>query len=71
MDPSSGIYNTTAFSYQAPPSAPSRYDHATGETVTSSESDLGDFNRTFVILIKIFGGSRYFIYSHVSRFSYA
>ena len=55
MDPSSDVYNTTVFSYQAPPSVPSRYDHATGETLTSNESDSGDLNRTFVILIKIFG----------------
>ena len=54
MDPSIDIYNTTVFSYQAPPSVPSRYDHATGETLTSNESDSGDLNRTFVILIKIF-----------------
>ena len=41
MDSSSSIYNTTVVSYQAPPSAPSRYDYATGETLTSSESDSG------------------------------
>lgn len=55
MDPSSGIYNTTASSHQAPPSAPSRSDYATGDTLTSGKSDSGDLNRTFVNLIKIFG----------------
>ncbi|XP_078316188.1 uncharacterized protein LOC144620185 isoform X2 [Crassostrea virginica] len=39
MDPSSVIYNTTVFSYQAPSSAPSRSDYATGETLNSSGSD--------------------------------
>ena len=55
MDPSSAIYNTTVFSYQAPSSAPSRSDYATGETLNSSGSDSGDLNRTFEILIKISG----------------
>ena len=54
MDPSSDVYNTTVFSYQAPPSEPRRSEYATGETLTSSGSDSGDLNRTFEILIKIF-----------------
>ena len=41
QNPSNSIYNTTASSYQAPPSAPSRYDYARGETLTSRESDSG------------------------------
>ena len=51
----SGIYNTTFFSYQASRSAPSKSDNTTLENVTPSQTDSGDFNRTLIILINIFG----------------
>ena len=55
MYPSSGIYNTTVFSYQVSRSSPSKSENTTLENVTSSQTDSGDFNRTLIILIKIFG----------------
>ena len=39
----------------APPSVPSRSDYASGETLTLSGPDSSDLNRTFEILINIFG----------------
>ncbi|XP_022287751.1 uncharacterized protein LOC111100313 [Crassostrea virginica] len=42
-------------SYQAPSSSPNKTDYATREISTSSVSDSGDLNITFVILIKILG----------------
>ena len=55
MYPSTGIYNTTVFSYQVSTSAPSKSNNTTIETPTSRKTESGDLNRTLVILIKVLG----------------
>lgn len=65
MYPSTGIYNTTVFSYQVSTSAPSKSNNTTIETLTSRKTESGDLNRTSDKGIR---GRRYFnIYIYLCR----
>ena len=57
MYPSTGICNTTVFSYQVSTSAPSKSNNNTVETLTSRKTESGDLNRTSDKGIR---GRRYF-----------
>ena len=72
MYPSTGIYNTTVFSYQVSTLAPGKSDYTTIENLTSRETESGDLNRTLVILIKVLGEGEIlficiYIYAYLCR----